>query len=89
MGIDDVVTADIAAPAPGRMPVLFMGHGSPMNAIEARAVESDAGRMVHPTLDHYLPLLYAVGAAGPHDSVRFPIVGFDLSSLSMRSVLLG
>jgi 4,5-DOPA dioxygenase extradiol len=54
-----------------------------------RAVESDAGRMAHPTLDHYLPLLYAVGAADPHDSVRFPITGFDLSSLSMRSVLLG
>jgi 4,5-DOPA dioxygenase extradiol len=40
-------------------------------------------------LDHYLPLLYAVGAAAPQDRVRFPITGFDFSSLSMRSVLFG
>ena len=54
-----------------------------------RAVQSDAGRMAHPSLDHYLPLLYAVGATSPRDAVRFPITGFDLSSLSMRSVLFG
>jgi 4,5-DOPA dioxygenase extradiol len=45
--------------------------------------------MSHPTLDHYLPPLYAVGAADPADRVRFPITGFDLSSLSMRAVLFG
>jgi 4,5-DOPA dioxygenase extradiol len=55
----------------------------------ARAVESDAGRMSHPTIEHYLPLLYVVGAADPHDAVRFPITGFDASSISMRSVLFG
>ena len=54
----------------------------------ARAVSSDAGRMSHPTLDHYLPLLYAA-AAGGQDAVSFPISGFDLGSLSMRSVLFG
>lgn len=55
----------------------------------ARAVESDAGRMSHPTLDHYLPLLYALGASDSNDKVSFPISGFDLGSLSMRSVLFG
>lgn len=55
----------------------------------ARAVETDTGRMSHPTLDHYLPLLYAAGAAGAHDSVEFPITGFDGGSLSMRSVIFG
>jgi 4,5-DOPA dioxygenase extradiol len=54
-----------------------------------RVVESEAGRMCHPTLDHYLPLLYAVGAADERDTVRFPITGFDLASLSMRAVLFG
>lgn len=54
-----------------------------------RAVESETGRMSHPTLDHYLPLLYAVGAADASDAVRFPITGFDLGSLSMRAVLFG
>ena len=57
-------------------------------AFLARAVESEAGRMSHPTLDHYLPMLYAVGAATPQDQVTFPISGFDLGSLSMRSVLM-
>ena len=55
----------------------------------ARLVATDAGRMSHPTLDHYLPLLYAVGAAGGAGPVRFPIDGFDLASLSMRSVIFG
>jgi 4,5-DOPA dioxygenase extradiol len=58
-------------------------------AFLARVVESEAGRMSHPTIDHYLPLLYAAGAADARDPVRFPISGFDGGSLSMRSVLLG
>jgi 4,5-DOPA dioxygenase extradiol len=53
-----------------------------------RAVETDAGRLSQPTLDHYLPLLYAVGAASDRDTVTFPITGWDLGSLSMRAVLL-
>lgn len=48
-----------------------------------------AGRLAHPTLDHYLPLLYVVGAATAADAVSFPVTGFDFGSLSMRSVLLG
>jgi 4,5-DOPA dioxygenase extradiol len=55
----------------------------------AHAPESDAGRRAHPTLDHYLPLLYAAGAADADDDVRFPIAGFDLGSLSMRAALFG
>lgn len=55
----------------------------------ARAVESSAGRMSHPTLDHYLPVLYVAGAARSGEAVQFPVEGFDLASLSMRSVLIG
>jgi 4,5-DOPA dioxygenase extradiol len=55
----------------------------------AEMVKADAGRMSHPTLDHYLPLLYAVGASDERDKVTFPVSGFDLGSLSMRSVLFG
>lgn len=55
----------------------------------ARALAGEDGRMAHPSPDHYLPLLYAVGAATARDAVSFPIEGFDLGSLSMRSVLLG
>ncbi|HEX7671743.1 MAG TPA: 4,5-DOPA dioxygenase extradiol [Polyangiaceae bacterium] len=58
----------------------------------ARVAATDHGRMSHPTLDHYLPLIYAAGAAAAgesKDAVRFPISGFDLGSLSMRSVIWG
>ncbi len=54
----------------------------------AGLVESPAGRKAHPTPEHYLPLLYVAGAAG-QDAVSFPITGFDLGSLSMRSVVFG
>lgn len=54
-----------------------------------RALEGDAGRLAHPTPDHYLPLLYVAGASDAKDPVRFPVTGFDLGSLSMRSVILG
>ena len=59
------------------------------SAFLARALESDDGRRSHPSPEHYLPLLYAAGASDAGDGVQFPISGFDLSSLSMRSVLWG
>ena len=52
-------------------------------------IETQEGRMSHPTLDHYLPLLYAAGAADVEDEVRFALEGFDLGSLSMRAVVWG
>jgi 4,5-DOPA dioxygenase extradiol len=58
-------------------------------AFLARSVQGDAGRVAHPTPDHYLPLLYAAGATGRDDPVRFPVEGFDMASLSMRAVLFG
>jgi 4,5-DOPA dioxygenase extradiol len=36
-----------------------------------------------------VPLLYAAGASTQNDAVRFPIQGFDMASLSMRSVVFG
>jgi 4,5-DOPA dioxygenase extradiol len=54
----------------------------------ARLVESAAGLKAHPTPDHFIPLLYAAGAAGD-DPVSYPITGFDLGSISMRSVIFG
>jgi 4,5-DOPA dioxygenase extradiol len=54
-----------------------------------QALERADGRMSHPTPDHWLPLLYVAGASDERDRVSFPITGFDLGSLSMRSVVLG
>jgi 4,5-DOPA dioxygenase extradiol len=41
-----------------------------------------------PTPDHYLPLLYVLGAQQPGDEVSFPIEGIDGGSISMLSVQL-
>jgi 4,5-DOPA dioxygenase extradiol len=57
------------------------------DALAERLPASEDGQISHPTLDHYLPLLYAAGASEPTDEVLFPIEGFDWGSLSMRSVL--
>jgi 4,5-DOPA dioxygenase extradiol len=53
------------------------------------ALAGDAGHLAHPTPEHYLPLLYAMGASDPEDAVGFPVTGFDMGSLSMRTALLG
>lgn len=51
--------------------------------------DSEDGRLAHPTPDHFIPLLYAFGAAAPEDPVAFPIAGFSIGSLSMRSIRWG
>lgn len=55
----------------------------------AGALDLEEGRRAHPTPDHWLPLLYVAGAARPDEPVSSPITGFDMSSLSMRSILIG
>ncbi|MAW61929.1 MAG: 4,5-DOPA dioxygenase extradiol [Planctomycetes bacterium] len=44
-------------------------------------------RQAHPHPDHWFPLLYAYGASDAADTLRFPVEGFDLGSLSMRAAL--
>jgi 4,5-DOPA dioxygenase extradiol len=51
----------------------------------ARALSTQDGAQSHPTPDHYIPVLYAAGAALPGDRVTFPITGFA-GSLSMRAI---
>lgn len=50
-----------------------------------KAIATENGRLAHPTLDHYLPVLYVMGCVAPGDELSFPITGFDLGSLSMRA----
>ena len=54
----------------------------------ARAPTTPLGEMVHPSPDHYYPLLYVAGAANNNDRVSYPITGFD-RGLSMRAVKFG
>lgn len=42
-----------------------------------------------PTPDHYLPLLYVLGASTIHDEISFPVEGFDGGSVSMLCVRFG
>jgi 4,5-DOPA dioxygenase extradiol len=65
------------------------------HAIEARDVESlEAPERwgeallgeAHPTLEHYAPLLYCLGATEEHDEVSFPYEGLEFGTISMRMV---
>jgi 4,5-DOPA dioxygenase extradiol len=46
-------------------------------------------KQVLPTLEHYLPLLYVLGASFDNEVPTFPIEMFQNGSLSMRSVQFG
>lgn len=46
-------------------------------------------RMAHPTPDHYLPLLYVLGARDKDDEAAFFNTAMDMGSVSMTSVVLG
>jgi len=46
-------------------------------------------QQAHPTYEHYLPLLYAAGAAHSTDLPRFFNTGYQAGAISMRSVLWG
>src|SRR5262249_45989319 len=42
-----------------------------------------------PTPDHYLPLLYVIGARQKNDAISFPVEGVDGGSISMLAVRVG
>jgi 4,5-DOPA dioxygenase extradiol len=46
-------------------------------------------QLAHPTFEHYLPLLYAAGAAYEDETTRFFNTSYQLASLAMRSVIWG
>lgn len=47
----------------------------------------DAG-LANPTPEHFLPLLYILGAARTDDTIRVPVTGMDMGSISMTSVVV-
>lgn len=44
-------------------------------------------KAAHPTLEHYLPLIYWAGLATERDQISFPCVGIQNSSISMRAAM--
>jgi len=41
----------------------------------------------HPTLEHYVPVLYCLGAAAETDEVSFPYEGMEFGTISMRMAM--
>jgi 4,5-DOPA dioxygenase extradiol len=48
----------------------------------------EAARLSVPTPEHYLPLLYVLGAQQPGDRVSIPVDGIELGTVSMLAALL-
>lgn len=65
-----------------------MTAGNDHVLVEYEALGRDA-MLAAPTPDHYLPLLYILGARHPDDRVTFPVEGVDGGSISMLTVQMG
>ena len=63
-------------------------RGDHASLVNYEALGRDAELSV-PTPEHYLPLLYVLGASDEGDSVTFPVEGLDGGSISMLSVQFG
>jgi len=70
--------------------------GNVKTAVEARDASALAAPQkwgeallatAHPTVEHYLPLLYCLGSTDESDAVSYPYEGFDFGSISMRAIL--
>jgi 4,5-DOPA dioxygenase extradiol len=66
--------------------LLLQGEDGPLIAYEK--LGRDALLSI-PTPDHYLPLLYVIGARRGGEQVKFPVEGVDGGSVSMLTVQIG
>jgi 4,5-DOPA dioxygenase extradiol len=66
----------------------LMSAGDYQRLIAYDGLGPDAALAI-PTPDHYLPLLYVLGAAQAGDPILFPVEGVDGGSISMLAVQIG
>ncbi len=59
------------------------------HALVHKFLDKEAGKLSNPSLDHYLPLLYILGAADAKDNLQFDFEGMQNASISMRSLSFG
>ncbi|WP_336281385.1 4,5-DOPA dioxygenase extradiol [Cronobacter dublinensis] len=52
-------------------------------------LDHPGGSLSNPTVDHFLPLLYVLGAWNGDEPVTIPVDGLEMASLSMLSVQIG
>jgi 4,5-DOPA dioxygenase extradiol len=62
--------------------------GHPEALVDFQA-QGEMAKKSHPSYDHFLPLLYAAGAAEEGEPVEFFNEGYQLASIAMRSVIWG
>lgn len=58
------------------------------DALVAFDKANEYANLAHPTLEHYIPLLYVAGVAYESDKTLFPYEGIEFGTLSMRNWLL-
>ena len=66
----------------------LLKSADPVPLVEYERLGADAVLSV-PTPDHYLPLLYVLGARRAAEEVHFPVEGIDGGSVSMLTVQFG
>jgi 4,5-DOPA dioxygenase extradiol len=66
----------------------LMLAGDHTRLVQYGALGRDAALSI-PTPDHYLPLLYVIGARQPGEPVTFPVEGVDGGSISMLTAQIG
>jgi 4,5-DOPA dioxygenase extradiol len=49
----------------------------------------ELARKAHPSYEHFLPLIYSLGFTDKSEDFRFFNEGFDMGSISMKSILIG
>jgi 4,5-DOPA dioxygenase extradiol len=69
--------------------VLLLGSGNVVHNLRMMQRVDDAARLAIPTPEHYLPLIYIIGAARKDDDIEVLTDGIDLASISMLSVVFG
>jgi 4,5-DOPA dioxygenase extradiol len=58
-------------------------------ALVRNALDTEAGRLSIPTAEHWLPLLYIVGAADKNEKLSYEYTGMENGAISMRSLSFG
>jgi 4,5-DOPA dioxygenase extradiol len=64
----------------------FLEEGNDRSIVDFQKLGSLAS-LAHPTIDHFLPLLYVIAMRGSKDNLSFFNNQMDLGSISMRSML--
>jgi 4,5-DOPA dioxygenase extradiol len=57
--------------------------------LQKEFLNSEAGKLSNPSLDHYYPLLYILGASDVKDTMKFEYEEIQNASISMRCVSFG